>query len=73
MTLYREFRSYSPLHDVDMIRLSVADRHGREYFVMMEAASGKRLRARRTEALENIEAAIAQGCEPGEVRAVEGA
>lgn len=71
MTLYREFKFYSVIHDREMVRLSCADSHGREFFVMVPSASGKRWRERREEALTNIEAAIAQGCDPGEVRVME--
>jgi hypothetical protein len=71
VTLYRLFQSYSAQHDCQMVRVSVADPRGREYFAMIPRDEGRRWRERLTEALENIEAAIAQGCEPGEVKVME--
>jgi hypothetical protein len=65
---FTEFRRYSAIHDCEMVRLSVGDRHGREFFMMLPAAEGKRWRERRNQALDDIQAAIDQGCEPGEVR-----
>lgn len=38
-----------------------------EYFAYIKAEDGRKLRERREEALDLIEAAISQGCEPGEV------
>lgn len=65
--LYHEFRSYSPVHDAEMIRISVFDARGAEYFILIPAADGRRYRERRDEALEDIDTAIAQKCEPGQV------
>lgn len=64
---YSEFRSYSPLYDAEVIRVSMADKLGREFFHIIPALDGKRYRERLEEALELIESAISQGCEPGEV------
>lgn len=63
--LYHEYRFYSPVHDEDMVRVSVFDMRGREFFAMVPA--GKRYRQRRTEALDDIDTAIGQGCDPGQV------
>lgn len=38
-----------------------------EYFCIIPASDGRRYRERRDEALDLIEMAIRQGCEPGEV------
>ncbi len=71
VTQYREFRQYSAIHDCEMVRLSVADERGSEFWMLIPGAVGKSWRERKAEALDNIEAAMAQGCEPGEVRVVE--
>ena len=71
MTLYRTFEGYSAIHDCVMVRVSVADQHGDEFYQMVPRDEGRRWRQRLNEALENIETAIAQGCQPGEVRARE--
>lgn len=68
---YAEFRGYSVLHDCEMVRLSVADRHGREFFMRLPASTGRPWRDRRAQALDDIETAIAQGLDPGEVRVLQ--
>lgn len=65
----QEFRSYSPVLDTEVIRLSVADERGGEFFVVLPCPSqGRSLRKAKLAALENIHEAIAIGLEPGEVR-----
>lgn len=71
MTQYVELRNYSALHDAEMVRLSMADGHGREFFMMLRFDEGRRWRDRRRKALDDIQAAIDLGCEPGEVRVLE--
>lgn len=69
MTVYRELHlGYSTLTDCEMVRISATDKHHREFYALVPRDQGRRWRERRDEALENIEAAISQGCEPGEVR-----
>lgn len=65
---FREFRSYSVVHDAIMVRLSVSDARGAEYFTLLPASSGKAYRRARDEALTAIEQAISMGLEPGMVR-----
>lgn len=65
---YSEFRHWSIVADQELIRLSMTNgRTQGEYFTFIKADDGKKLRERRDEALELIEQAISQGCEPGEV------
>lgn len=66
-TGYHEFRSYSPLHDCEMVRISVFDERGAEYFQIIPASSPKRYRERRDKALDLIDYAISQKMEPGMV------
>lgn len=65
---YSEFFHYSVIHDKDMVRLSLFDERGREFFMMVPAHEGKSYRERRTEALETIQSAMAAHLEPGQVR-----
>ena len=69
MSVYREFRFFSPLDDADAVRLSMADQHGREYFTIVEGGYGKRWRERREAALIALEDAIEAGDPPGEIDA----
>ena len=69
MSVYREFRFFSPLDDAESVRLSMADTQGREYFTIIEASYGKRWRERRESALVAIEEAIEAGWPPGEIDA----
>lgn len=67
----QEFRSYSPVLDIEVIRLSVADDKGGEFFVVMPCPpTGKSLRKAKLAALEIIHEAISIGLDPGEVRAL---
>lgn len=68
MSAYREFRFYSPSHDAEVARLSMADDGGREYFAIVVVAAGKGWRERREEALTAIDDAVAAGAPPGEVK-----
>lgn len=52
-----------------MVRISMSNERGGEYFVMIPADDGKSYRAQRETALIMIEQAIQAGLEPGEVRA----
>lgn len=65
----QEYRAYSPVLDMDVIRLSVADEKGGEFFALIPCTKqGKSLREAKAAALENIYEAIAIGLDPGEVR-----
>lgn len=67
MSGYHEFRAYSTLHDCDMVRLSMFDQRGAEYFSMIPAVARVRYRERRNRAIEAIDYAIEQKMEPGMV------
>lgn len=71
MSGYHEFRSYSPLHDCVMVRISVFDARDAEFFMLIPESAPKRYRERRDRALQDIDYAIEHGLEPGEVRVVE--
>lgn len=64
---YSEFRYWSIQHDRMMVRLSMCDAHGAEFFALIPASEGKSYRERREEALNDIEYAIEMGCRPGMV------
>lgn len=68
MSAYTEFRHYSPLHDAVLVRVSMADEAGAEFFALIEDGAGKSYRQRRERALEAIGAAMSQGLAPGQVR-----
>jgi hypothetical protein len=68
VSAYSEFRMYSPTYDAVMSRISMTDDSGGEFFMLVPATSGKSYRKAKTEALEMIQEAMAQGCQPGEVR-----
>ena len=67
MSVYREYRFFSPMDDAESVRLSMADAQGREFYTIIEAGYGKRWRERRNDALETIEQAIEAGRPPGEI------
>lgn len=66
--IYSILRQYSPLIDGMQMRISVADARGGEFFKLVavpeRASEYKRVR---DEVLDEIEAAIGRGDEPGEV------
>lgn len=61
---------YCPLRDADVVRLSVFNAHGHEFWTVI-AEGGRDYRKRRQEALELITEARDRGLEPGRVIAVE--
>lgn len=69
MSLYREYRFFSPLDDADAVRLSMPDNRGSEYYTILEACHGKRWRERKQTALIALEDAIEAGIPPGEIDA----
>lgn len=64
---YSEFRHYSPVTDSEMVRLSVFDKRGAEYFCMIPALAPRKYRERRDKALGLIDYAIEHKMEPGMV------
>lgn len=68
MAVFQEYVAYSPIHDCEMVRLSVCDDHGSEFWIQLPWDDGKNWRVRRYEALDIIEEAIGMGLQPGEVR-----
>ena len=66
MTIYHEYRHYSPLTDSEMVRVSMVGRQNQEYFSIIAAEpSGKAYRERRDKALDALEEAIDRGDPPG--------
>jgi hypothetical protein len=68
MTVYSEYRFYSPLLDSEAIRISVSDGRTGEYFMIISNVDGKAYRESRDRAVAAIERAIELGLDPGEVR-----
>jgi hypothetical protein len=64
---FSEFEYYSPIHDANVARVSVADNNGREFWMIVERDE-KGYRERRHEAIDACAEAIEAGCAPGEVR-----
>ena len=60
-----EYRFFSFLHDMDMVRVSVWDEQGDEYFALVPDGTG--YAARRAEAVEALELAIEDEQPAGEV------
>jgi hypothetical protein len=72
MTVYQEHRSYSPIFDKEMVRLSITDDSNREFFIQIPGASGKSFREAREQAIAILEQAIAEGLPPGEITVIGG-
>ncbi len=70
MSVYSEYRHWSPTLGCDAVRLSMVDERGGEFYRIIPVVSGRGWRAARDEALEVIEDAIIRGAEPGEVSEV---
>lgn len=69
MIVFNEFRQYSPIHDCEVVRISVPDEHNREFFMFVkDNGTAREFRESRDTALEAIVTAIQSGLEPGEVR-----
>lgn len=68
MSIYQEFRFYSVFLDCEAVRLSMTDRNGGEFFMIVPAGDGKKYVEERSRALDAISFAIVSGREPGEVR-----
>jgi hypothetical protein len=65
---YSEYHYYSPLTDTDMVRVSMFNERGHEFFVTMEVTYGKASRKKRADAIDALQQAIYAGKPPGEVR-----
>lgn len=65
---YQEIRAYSPLHDCDVVRVSMADERCSEFFMQVQDRDRRRgWRVKRNAALAAIGEAIDAGLQPGEV------
>lgn len=68
MSGYAAYPYYSILGGGPAVRLSMVDARGGEFFArVMKPKSGRAWREKRLRALEMVAAAIADGCDPGEV------
>lgn len=67
MSVFREHRFWSPIFGCDAVRLSMVDSRGSEFFKVVAAPEGKAYRQMREDVLDEIEAAVLRGDEPGEV------
>lgn len=67
MPTFHEHRAYSVQHDAEMVRLSLVDARGGEYFAIVPAADGKAWRERRNAALDLIDEAMNAGAQPGQI------
>ena len=65
---FSEFEYWSAIHGEDVVRVSVTDANGSEFFAIVPL-DGRVYRKRRDEAIELCLEAIRLGCAPGEVRA----
>lgn len=63
----REYRFWSPITGGEALRISCYDQYGHEYFMVVPAENGKKLRELRQTAAERFYDAIQSGQDPGEV------
>jgi hypothetical protein len=63
---YSEFRTYSPMSDSVISRISMADARGQEFWVEVPG-EGREYRKAKAEALADIMEAIDTGLAPGKV------
>lgn len=66
-TTFHEHRCYSPIHDAEMVRLSLFDKRGFEFFALIPSENGRKWRERRDKALDAIADAMQAGDVPGEI------
>lgn len=64
---YFEYRFYSGLFDRELVRISMYDPRGGEFFATIPAGEGKTYRESRERAAHAVLDAIESGEEPGEV------
>lgn len=68
MSFYQELRTYSPALDCEILRVSMTDGRGAEFWMTVrDPGSAKALRTAKQQALAAIEEAITLGLAPGEV------
>lgn len=67
MSVYSEYRFWSPLTDCEAVRISMWNERDAEYFVIVKATGARSYRERRNTALEMIQEAISLKLDPGEV------
>lgn len=65
---YSEFTTWSPTFGAEVVRLSMVNALGEEYFSLLVAGEGREWRTRKAEALDVLSEAIEAGMEPGEYR-----
>lgn len=66
---YSEFTTYSPLTDSDVVRLSMVDDQGAEFYCLLpQRVEGKAWRKLKAEALDVLSEAIESGMGAGEIR-----
>lgn len=65
--IYQELTSYCPIRDCDVTRLSTANDRGSEFFAMVPRQRPKAWRKLREDVLQQMENAINDGAEPGEI------
>ena len=72
-TAYRvsEYRYWSPVHGVEISRVSMFNALGHEFWMELACEDGRAYRAALREAAEAIDQAIHEGLEPGEVRVLQ--
>lgn len=68
MSGYSEYRYWSPTLGCDAARISMFDRHGKEFFMILPCEDARTYRVARETAVDAIATAIDIGCMPGEVR-----
>lgn len=66
--MVREYQRYDPLSDSEMVRVSLFDRRGAEYWVDIPYNEGRKYRARLAVAIEALDAAIRLRRPPGQVQ-----
>lgn len=64
--VYSEYRVYSPVSDAQVVRISMADERGAEYWIQIQG-EGAGYRRAHSQALTDLMEAIEMGMEPGEV------
>jgi hypothetical protein len=64
--VYSEYRTYSPIKDCLISRISMADERGGEFWMEIDG-DGKTYREARDRALADIQEAIERGLLPGKV------
>ncbi len=65
---FHEFSFWSPVLGSQALRISMADDHGAEHFVIVPVEPGRKLREARIQALGALSTNITAGRPPGEVK-----